>query len=195
MLNAERVKHANIDVFTYKGIKALQMYGVWDAFSELAQYVYSKQFTVIIELGADHGGLTNMLADHEISDNAIIHTFDINKERFTNLKPERIVFHHTDIHKNFETIGGLVRTSNRALVLCDGGDKAHEFNNMVKYLRPGDVIMAHDYSPNEAAHNENVNCGRWNWWEFNDGNIPGDPSLFKPLDCFEKYVWCIREKK
>lgn len=195
MRNAERIKHANIDVFTYKGIKALQMYGVWLAFDELASYALMEPFTVIVELGADHGGLTNLLADHEVSDNAIIHTFDINKERFTNLKPEKIVFHHIDIHQNFETIGGLVRTSKRALVLCDGGDKAHEFNNMVKYLRPGDVIMAHDYFPNQEAHNEGVVTGRWNWWEFNDSNIPGDSTLIKPLSCFDEYVWCIREKK
>jgi hypothetical protein len=195
MQNIEKVKHANIDVFTYNGIKALQMYGVWEGFSELAQYVYMNPFDRIIELGADFGGLTNMLADHEISDHAIIHTFDINKEKFTNLNPYKIVFHHLDIYANFPVIGDLIQSSRRTLLLCDGGNKAHEFQNLVQYLRPGDVIMAHDYSPNEQAHEDNVAAGRWNWWEFHDGCIPGDDSLIKPLECFEQYVWCIREKK
>ncbi len=36
--------------------------------------------------------------------------------------------------------------------------------------------------------------GRWNWWEFNDEYII-ETGFFKPLDCFDEYAWCIREKK
>lgn len=187
-------QHGPVKAFNYFGIKALQVYGVHEAFSELAQYVKDKPFDMIIELGADYGGLTNMLADHEISAGAVVHTFDLNKDKFTNLRPEKITFHHTDIYSNFEVIGQLVSNSKRTLVLCDGGNKVLEFNSMVPYLNPGDIIMAHDYAKNVVKHMENIEEGRWNWWEFNDSNIP-DAELFIPIECFDKYVWCIREKK
>lgn len=181
-------------MFNYGGIITSQAVGVWNAFKDLDRYAQDRPFDIILELGCDYGGLTNLIADLDISRKAKIHAFDINPDRFVNLSPDKITFHHLNIYENFDFIKGLMAGTDRALVLCDGGNKAHEFKHMCPGLRSGDIIMAHDYSPNAEAFEDNKNIGRWNWWEFSDDNIP-DSDLFKPLDCFEEYVWCIREKR
>lgn len=188
----KKERHGPCDIFSYKGLKALQVYGVEKAFSELAKY---KNFSMIIELGADYGGLTNMLADHEISTDAVIHTFDINAKKFTNLNPRKIVFHNIDMYKEKSEVILLLNgnTWGYTLLLCDGGNKAFEWEEFSQYLKTGDIIMAHDYAPNKSEHKENIEAGRWNWWEFNDENIKED-NLIKPLDCFDEYAWCIRER-
>lgn len=184
-------KHGPVDTFSYAGIKAIQVYGVHEAFSELAQYVKDRPFDTIIELGADHGGLTNMLAAHEISGRAKIHTFDLNESKFTNLFPDKITFHLVDIYTNFLYISGLCL--GRTLVLCDGGNKPLEFEVMSGFLRSGDIIMAHDYAADAESHQANIEEGRWNWWEFSDDNVTPRRSLKDvPVD-FTKYVWCIKE--
>lgn len=188
-----KIEHGPCHVFTYKGQKALQIYGVHHAFSKLAHY---KKFKTIIEIGADYGGLTNLLADHEISDMAEIYTFDINKQNFKKVayRYNKIYFNHCDV---FQYKGMIEEYINRhpghTLLLCDGGNKAKEWETFAPMMKSGDIIMAHDYAPTEKEHNENIESGRWNWWEFSDACVK-EQGFKKPLDCFEEYVWCIREK-
>lgn len=193
MMDIIKTKHGNCDNFTYKGLIAMQVYGVDTAFTELALWSLDNPFKTIIELGADYGGLTNMLADHPICNHAMIHTFDLNNDRFRNLNPEKIIFYHADIYQNLDYIGDLIRTSGRTLILCDGGNKPLEFNTLSTYMKVGDVIMAHDYAPDKDAHNDNVEHGRWDWWEFNDSAIE-NKTLIKSVNFFDSYAWCFREK-
>jgi glycosyltransferase involved in cell wall biosynthesis len=39
------------------------------------------------------------------------------------------------------------------------------------YLKVGDVIMAHDYSPNEEHFQKHINNQIWNWFEIQDSDI------------------------
>ena len=39
----------------------------------------------------------------------------------------------------------LLSTAQRALVFCDGGDKPRELHLYAPILRPGDLLLAHDY--------------------------------------------------
>ena len=187
--------HGPVKTFSYGGLPAIQVWGVDTAFTKLADYVSGRPFDVIIELGADYGGLTNMLADNRVSEKATIHTFDLNKDRFTNLWPEKIVFHCMDIYANFEYISKLFDESRRVLILCDGGNKPAEYRELSKYLNHGDIIMAHDYYPDRAAFEAGKAEGRWNWWEFSDEVAPNDPGLVKPVDYFDNYAWFIRERQ
>lgn len=195
MFNIEPNTHGPVKTFKYGGLPAIQVWGVDTAFTKLAQYVQNRPFDVIIELGADYGGLTNMLADNPISVNAMIHTFDLNRDRFTNLWPEKIIFHCLDIYANFEYISKLFDENRRVLILCDGGNKALEYKELSKWLNYGDIIMAHDYYPDRAAFEAGKAEGRWNWWEFSDEVAPNNPSLVKPVDYFDNYAWFIRERQ
>ena len=190
--------HGTVKTFKYGGLPAIQVWGVEKAFTKLANYIThnaTRPFDIIIELGADYGGLTNALADNAISERAIIHSFDINKERFTNLWPEKIVFHCMDIYQNFEFITKLLNDNRRVLILCDGGNKALEYKEMIKWMNPGDMIMCHDYYPDKEKFEEGKEMGRWNWWEFSDAEATNDTfSFVKPCDYFDEYCWFIQEK-
>lgn len=190
------MEHGNsgIVVFKYKGQKALQVQGVEKAFTKLAEAVADRPFDVIIELGTDFGGLTNLLADHEISDHAAIQTYDINPEVFVSHN-DKIVFHNKDIFdlQTVSEIVALIRESNRCLFLCDGGNKQREFQVFHNYLRDEDIIMAHDYAASVEDFVDRCKHKIWNWHEFQDEYA--DFPRLKPFlqDVFKDYVWCIRK--
>ena len=55
----------------------------------------------------------------------------------------------------------LIRRPPKTLLLCDGGNKEKEFNFYCEFMKPGDIIMLHDY----ADSNENYQRikARLNW--------------------------------
>lgn len=187
-------KHGHVDTFKYKDLPAIQMYGVMDEFTKLGEYSKNNPFKVIIELGTDYGGLTNAIADNVVSNDALIYTFDINKDRFINYWPEKIIFNCMDIYSNFEYVIKLIKTK-RVLVLCDGGNKELEFNTLQSHMKPGDVIMAHDYFANKNEFEKSKQSGGWAWWEFGDSSYNiNESEWFEPIKTFKDYVWFIREK-
>lgn len=42
-------------------------------------------------------------------------------------------------------VESFIKREGTTLILCDGGSKINEFNILSKYLKSGDIIMAHDY--------------------------------------------------
>ena len=132
----ETMEHVDsgITVFKYKGQKALQVVGVENAFTALAKTVADNPFDVIIEIGTDFGGLTNLLADHEVSSVATIHTFDINASRFVSHN-DKITFHNKNVFSHEAEVAKLIENAKRCLLLCDGGNKEEEFRVFHSYLK------------------------------------------------------------
>jgi cephalosporin hydroxylase len=190
----EIMEHGNsgIKVFSYKGQKALQVVGVESAFDQLAESLDSPVKT-IIEIGTDFGGLTNLLADIKISESAEIHTYDINKDRFISHN-NKIQFHCKNVFSAEQEIKDLIQSEGKTLLLCDGGNKQKEFEVFHKYLKSGDIIMAHDYAPNAQAFAEDYISKIWNWHEFQDSfaDFKGLEPYMQNL--FKKYSWCIRKR-
>jgi hypothetical protein len=85
------------------------------------------------------------------------------------------------------------------LVLCDGGSKKNEFNLISPLLKTGDVIMAHDYAPNEVYFQEHIKNKLWNWLEIQDSDIDESciSNNLKPYmeDDFRKVVWVCKIKE
>lgn len=191
----EIIKHGNsgINVFSYNGQKALQVVGVEEAFNELSRR-QTKPFARIIEIGTDYGGLTNLLASLEISKNINIYTFDVSNSRFIS-HDNKIIFYHKDVFSIETEIGKMIASEGRTLLLCDGGDKKKEFEIFHRYLKTGDIIMAHDYASTPEDFKENYFGKIWNWHEFQDSFA--DFNGLEPYmqDLFKKYAWCIRIKK
>tara|TARA_Y100000004_G_scaffold172950_1_gene210306 strand:- start:462 stop:1046 length:585 start_codon:yes stop_codon:yes gene_type:complete len=191
----EIFKHGNsgIDIFKYKGQTAMQVVGVEDAFTKLAENLKDNPVKRIVELGTDYGGLTNLLADNEISKDADIHTFDINGQRFKSHN-NKIKFYNQSFESAYEQIKSLIESEGRVLLLCDGGNKEAEFAAFHRYLKDGDIIMGHDYAPNRQEFLDNFHGKIWNWHEFEDSF-----ANFKNLEpfmqeVFYNYAWCIRIK-
>lgn len=184
--------NSGIQIFSYKNTKALQVCGVEKAFIELSNNLINPVKT-IIEIGTDFGGLTNLLADLEISNHAIIHTFDINPTRFISHN-NKIIFHNEDVFSIESKIAELIQSDGTTLLLCDGGNKKEEFKIFHQYLKHGDIIMAHDYAPTVEEFNKNYKNKIWSWHEFEDSfaNFDGLEPFMQ--DLFKQYAWCIRRK-
>lgn len=180
----EIIPHGNsgINVFKYKGQIALQVVGVEKPFMDLANAVKEDPITTIVELGTDYGGLTNLLADHPISDNAEIHTFDMNGSKFKSHN-NKITFYQGTFEQHHEKITELISRNGRCLLLCDGGNKPEEFKQYQKFLKPYDIIMAHDYA-----------CKNWKWCEFTNKDADYVGLIPFLQETFSGYAWCIRMK-
>lgn len=128
------------EFLTYDGVIAAQTPNVVPLFKS---FLLSENFDIIIELGTYKGGLTLFLSDIFSGD---IYTYDIKEFEFTNklLSKENIHYNIKDIYKSPE-IEELLASNKRVLLLVDGGVKIKAFNYFIKFLKPGDVIMAHDY--------------------------------------------------
>jgi hypothetical protein len=184
---------SGINVFKYKGQIAMQVVGVEKAFSVLAEKIKQRPIEMIIELGTDHGGLTNLLADHEISTYAKIHTFDINGDRFKSHN-DKISFNHASFQSSYDYIVSLIESGGRVLLLCDGGNKKEEFATFYKFLKNNDIIMGHDYAPNQDEFINKYHGKIWNWHEFQDSYADFDGLSPFMQEEFAKYAWCIRIK-
>jgi hypothetical protein len=73
-----------------------------------------------------------------------------------------------EIDQNLQNYIGAAGTT---LILCDGGCKVCEVNVLSKYLKDGDIIMAHDYAPNVEYFEEHMKDKIWNWMEIQDSDI------------------------
>ena len=73
-LNPDRINHISVN-----GVPASQHFNIVVAVTILEAYLKMRSIKLarIIEIGTLNGGFTTLLANHRISENADIHTFDI----------------------------------------------------------------------------------------------------------------------
>lgn len=114
----------------------------------------------VIEIGTAFGGLTSLMVD--LCPDAKIFTYD-NRPILQTKLPPRVTAKAMDAFEVEDEIARLIRAPGQVLLLCDGGNKVREFNTFAKYLKPGDLIMAHDY--------ESGICPEWHWIEIRDADI------------------------
>jgi predicted O-methyltransferase YrrM len=126
----------------YRGVSAAQHLHVLQALDMLAEATRGDPFETLVEIGTHKGGFTRLLRDHPVSDRCkTIVSIDI--ERQTE-DIEDVGLVTADVWAS-----GLVhehlQTGKRTALLCDGGDKIREVNTFASSMRPGDVILCHDY--------------------------------------------------
>ena len=164
----------------FQGITAMQHEGAFDVFKQLLSDVRPSR---ILEIGTASGGLClylrQTLNDLGMSD-VPIKTFDIHdtpthrvleaqnnlEVMYTNLfSRDYMTLQHPELIKDF------IQSSGTTLVLCDGGNKINEFNLISSFIKPGDIIMAHDYSPNLEYFKEHIMNKVWCWMEIQDSDV------------------------
>jgi len=170
----------------------------------------------ILEIGTAAGGLSLMIRD--ILDearltNSQFRTYDV----FDSNRPElksiieagakvdlriKNVFNHaySDLQDDcIEEIQSFIQQEGTTIVMCDGGSKKNEFNILARFLKPGDIIMAHDYSPTLEYFEEHINNKIWNWLEIQDSDIQESVSKYnlEPFmqEDFQQVVWVCKIKK
>lgn len=173
--------------FSYKGIIAQQHDNVGFAFKSLFKNVKPKR---ILEIGTASGGLTLLLRDildDLLQHDTIIRSYDVVEkhglfEHINNGVKIEVIIKNVFNHEyneliEIEELKSFIQQEGVTVVLCDGGSKKNEFRLISELLKSGDIIMSHDYSPNENFFKENVNNKIWNWLEIQDSDI--DESVIK----------------
>ena len=168
----------------------------------------------ILEIGTFHGGLTLCLRD--IMDELDLHnnpirTYDINDQEF--LKP-LVINRNVDVQtKNLfdynnnsfindeaqHELQSFIQQDGTTLVLCDGGCKKCEYNILAPLLKVEDIIMAHDYAPNNEYFEQNMKDKIWDWHEIQNSDIAEISQIYnlQPYgqDLMLNIAWCSRIKK
>lgn len=195
--------------FVYGDLTIMQHTSVKEKFIKL---ITSIKPTKILEIGTSSGGLTLMLRDildtNGLESTRLI-SYDINDPvylrrhvdngRNIELKVENVFNHQYDKLENGDEIIDIITSDGTTLVLCDGGSKKNEFRILSDYLKIGDVIMAHDYAPNQTYFQEHINNKIWNWMEIQDSDIDdscqrNNLTPFMEQD-FRDIVWACKIKQ
>ena len=189
----------------FHGFLAMQRPEVEQAFKE---FIEREKPTLIVEIGTAFGGLA--MALHKNALNAKFITFDI----YENSSSHELYNHDVDFR--VENIFYPVQTWNEPyrlrsnikkefnkyksprLFLCDGGSKISEYNCLAKFLRSGDILMAHDFAYNEKFSKINLDEGVWAWSEIMNCNIidvmQQNSISYYDMRTWEKLAWACTKK-
>lgn len=188
--------HPYLRLNVYNGIQISQVLGVYMALNPH----YVKQFDTIIEIGTYNGGLTSWLFDNK-NENSMVVSYDIDGT-INHTKRTDIDFRVEDCfeEKSLNDIISYIKRPGKTLVVCDGGDKPKEFNTFSKYLKSGDVIIAHDYAKNPEYWKFVTDYWQWpyesdtNYDSIKDAVINNGLEPYRD-DEFNFYLWTSYIKK
>jgi predicted O-methyltransferase YrrM len=195
--------------FIYRDLMTMQHPSIEEKFTKLLTELKPVK---ILEIGTSSGGLTLLLRDildknnlestrlvsYDVNDPIYLRHY-VNDGSKIELMVENIFNQQYDKLENGENVIDIITSDGVTLVLCDGGSKKNEFRILSDYLKVGDVIMAHDYSPNENYFQEHINNKVWNWLEIQDSDIKEscDKNNLVPYmeDDFKQVVWACKIKE
>lgn len=150
----------------------------------------------VVELGTHEGGFSILLAIACKNYGAKFITFDRGlydpkwKDWFTALQVDfRRREDFLDVVVQRE-IDWLIKGTGTSILLCDGNDKPREFKTFAKYLKPGDIIAAHDCMEDGTNY--------WKSCEMRAAYV-SDVCLDENLEpwnqeIFERAAWLVRRK-
>lgn len=134
-----------------------------------------KDIDLVLEIGAGNGGFAAFLKDEADKIGAKFVTYETDPARLALYAHAEFVRRNIDVRvidalsaAGKQSILAELANSKRALILCDGGNKIVEFNTFAPHVRPGDIMMAHDYAPNAAVFQTEYVHKIWNWLEIDD---------------------------
>ena len=159
-------------------------------------FLSEQKFEQIIEIGFGHGGLSAVIAFAAVINNSKFYTYDIEVINYDIIsKVEQLGGKVTigDVFNNIKEIEKIIQSSGRTLILCDGGNKIEEVKTFSKFMKPDDVIMAHDYFSNQKVYDTNL----WRSCEITDKDLTETEEYLEPYykKLFDGVVWMCRRKK
>jgi cephalosporin hydroxylase len=151
-------------------------------------------FTEFLKITVDHLGLDTEILSYDIAERPWYHQMvekgiDVRVENIFNEDWSDVI----DYVKQYVTSPGIT------IVLCDGGWKIGEFKIFSRIIKPGDYILAHDYSLNKEVFEREIKDRIWNWCEITEDDIwqsVSDNNLesYQP-EVFSQAVWVCKIKK
>lgn len=185
--------------YSYFGLSMQQNRYALPAISILLEYGKPSR---IMEFGTRFGGLSVFLGMYAKTCNIECYTFDIAdqakyKDFFNFMGVHYLVCDIFDPAVQQE-ISGLIRRPGRTILFCDA-IKEREFNVYAADLKPGDIILAHDYAKDqddfEVMKKQRI------WWqceiEYDDiANTCSSHHLVPVFaDLFRTAAWCCFVKR
>jgi 23S rRNA U2552 (ribose-2'-O)-methylase RlmE/FtsJ len=152
------------------------------------------QFSTIIEIGFDRGALSLWLYRNKHENTKLV-SYDISFGGKI-INDIRIDFRLGNCFSQevINEIKDLIQLPGKTLVLCDGGNKEKEFELYSTFLKPGDVIMLHDYA--HSAEDYDIVVSETGWRTVAESkfeNIQGtiENCNLKPYhyDVFKNALW------
>ena len=177
----------------YKGIFTQQNKNFYPAFEKL---IAQENIVRVLEIGTATGGFIRAVRD--LTDAQII-TYDIlqTKHKET-LEENNISVNVKSVFDDFDAVEEYISGKGQVLVLCDGGDKRYEFHVFSKMLKSGDIIMAHDYSYDEAMYRAYIRENVWGWCQlqYKDIAFAVETQNLEPVltEEFQEAVWTCWKK-
>jgi len=112
-----------------------------------------KDFDQIVEIGTFTGAFTHWLSENKLN-SCKITSYDINPNylEINSIQDTKLEICDCFEPESILQIKSILKEPKRTLLLCDGGDKETEFKLFARFLKPGDVIMLHDYSETEEEY-------------------------------------------
>jgi hypothetical protein len=137
--------HTATEIFNYRGIECQQHRNVLLALDVLNSVLEETPRT-IVELGTMWGSFTRILADHDISARATIETWDHTSNCKQDLDAKVTKrFGNVFDATNASSIAATIGQPGLSVLFCDNGDKVREVRMFTPALKPGDIILCHDY--------------------------------------------------
>jgi cephalosporin hydroxylase len=167
--------------------------------------------TNIVEIGTGHGGAAMALYNDvlkKLNYQFSYTTYDIiNLGQYQQLRDSGINVRCCNLFSddygsirasNYEEIKNAIQSPGTTVLMCDGGNKINEVNLLADLLKPGDFIMAHDYSESKEYFEKYITPNEWLWCEitFADVKEALDRNKCEPYmqDEFQSVVWMCRRK-
>jgi predicted O-methyltransferase YrrM len=151
----------------YKGFTIQQRQEAQTVFKDLFSLFKPQK---IIEIGTGFGGLTLFVRD-QTKDFCDFYSFDVfERNGYNQVRESGVNLHIENIFREvtcwdkfvLKDEWNFLLNGSPKLILCDGGHKKGEFNCFAELLKPGDIIMLHDYSTDKESF-DSLNV--WNWLE------------------------------
>lgn len=123
----------------------------WLDLGAIAHILQIAQIRLVVEIGVEHGGLAAYLEAYGYFTGCAYKGIDITLNALHTKVREDMAERQIEQHDAWsaatvDRVGAWVAASaGPALLICDGGDKPKELHLYAPLLRPGDVLIGHDY--------------------------------------------------
>lgn len=190
-----------ISEFNHHG--AQQCHDAYEIFFDFLEDIRPSR---IIEIGTAIGGFTRFLkfAVDNLNLSTKITSFDvIEQPQYDEIRKLGVDVIIKDMFLNYRGVDHslikLIQEPGLTLVLCDGGNKVQEVNLLAPFIKVNDIIMAHDYGPNEEYIQTVLLNKIWNWFEIRNRDISRVSNQVNLIpfnqDRFQSVVWLCRQKQ
>ena len=150
---------------------------------------------IVIEIGTCKGGLSNLLSSCTATYGGRYVAIDV-RDKLRYPIYGNAQFFSWNCFEHIDEIASLIVNGGHCFVLCDGGNKPKEFDTFSDFIKPGDIIAAHDYFPPDME--ATFSPLYWGWWETHHEKLA--PAIQRnrlvpfAQEWFKLSAWCVVQK-